>query len=157
MCPLLSEAAARFAPSYPDVRLKFYHSSSINELAEMIHDRKIDLALSYQPNPLPALVESTKLTSVPLCLIVHFDSPLAALPRISLQAANELPLVLLEYGMYVRGCIEELAEKNDVRLQPKAEANNSNLISQMVRTGKWSSISSPEIIRQISDLTVYLL
>lgn len=98
------------------------------------------------------LVESTKLTSVPLCLIVRSDSPLAALPRISLKAASELPLILLEYGMYVRGCIEKLAEKNDVRFQPKAEANNSSLILQMVRTGKWSSISFPEIIRQIKDL-----
>lgn len=153
LCPLLAEAASRFSPSYPDIRLKLYHSSSINELANMIHDRKIDLALSYQPTPLPTLVESTKLTSVPLCLIVRSDSPLAALPRISLKAASELPLVLLEYGMYVRGCIEKLAEKNDVRFQPKAEANNSSLILQMVRTGKWSSVSSPEIIRQIKDLT----
>lgn len=153
LCPLLVDCTSRFLQAYPDITLRLYHSSSINELADSVYNHRIDFALSYKPSPLSPLINTMDLMSVPLCLIVRSDSPLAVLQEVSLQAVNGLPLVLLENGMYLRKMIEKLATENGIVLQPKAEVNNSDLSLQMVRTGKWCSISLQKTVMQFPELT----
>lgn len=153
LCPLLVECVSGFSPLYPDVTLRLFHSSSINELADRVHDHRLDFALSYKSSPLSPLIETRELLSVPLCLIVREDSPLAVLREVSMQVVSELPLVLLESGMYLRRMIEKLAMENRVTLRPKAEVNNSDLSLQMVRTGRWCSVSLQKIVMQFPGLT----
>lgn len=152
LSPLLVACASRFSQTYPDILLRLFHFSSISELADRVHDHRIDFALSYKPSPLSPLIDTMELMSVPLCLIVKSDSPLAVLHEVSLRVVNELSLVLLENGMYLRKMIEKLAMDNGITLQPKAEVNNSNLSLQMVRTGKWCSISLQKTVIQFPDL-----
>lgn len=150
--PLLVECASHFSQAYPDIGLRLFHSSSINELADRVHDHRIDFALSYKPSPLSPLIDVRELMAVPLCLIVRSDSPLAVLHEVSLQTIRELPLVLLESGMYLRRMIEKLAAENGVALHPGAEVNNSDLSLQMVRTGRWCSISLRRTAMLFPDL-----
>ena len=152
LCPLLAGCASLFSQAYPDVTLHLFHSSSINELTERVHDHRIDFALSYQPSPLSPLIDTRELFSLPLCLIVRSDSPLALLPEVSLQMMDGWPLVLLESGMYLRQIIAKLAGDHHVALQPKAEVNSSNLLLQMVHTGRWCSISLQNAVAQFPDL-----
>ena len=152
LCPLLAECVSRFSQSYPDITLRLFHSSSINELADRVHDHRIDFALSYKPSPLSPLIDTVELLSVPLCLIVRSDSPLAVLHEVSLEVVSELPLVLLENGMYLRKMIEKLAIENNITLHPKSEVNNSALSLQMVCTGKWCSISLQKTVMQFPGL-----
>ena len=153
LCPLLAACVSRFSQTYPDITLRLYHSSSVNTLAEMVHDHRIDFALSYKPFPLSPLVDAEELFVVPLCMIVREGSPLATLHEITVQAVANLPLVLLENGMYLRGMIEKLAVENGVTLLPQVEVNSSNLLLQMVRMGRWCGILPREAIRQFPDLT----
>ena len=153
LCPLLVECASRFSQTYPDITLRLFYSSSINELADRVHDHSIDFALSYKPSPISSLIDTMDLLSVPLCLIVRSYSPLAVLHEISLQVVSELSLVLLEHGMYLRKMIDKLALENNITLRPKAEVNNSNLLLQMVCTGKWCSISLQKTVMLFPGLT----
>lgn len=152
LCPLLAACVSRFSQIYPDITLWLYHSSSVNELTEMVHDHRIDFAFSYKPFSLSPLIEAEELLTVPLCLIVRSGSPLAALHEMSIRTIAGLPLALLENGMYLRKIIDKLAAENSVVLQPKVEVNNSNLLLQIVSTGRWCGISPHEAIRQFPDL-----
>ena len=154
LCPMLAKCAASFSERYPDVRLSLIQSSSIYELTDMVHKHHIDFAFSYTHKTvsLSPLITATDLFRIPLCLVVDSKSPFAAFREITMAEVGKQDLALLENGTYLRKIIEKIANKNGVRLLPKSEINDSNLLLQLVRTGQWNTIGLREAAIQFSDL-----
>ena len=152
LCPMLAKCVVRFSKEYPDIKLILTQSTSINDMAIMLRENKVDFALAYKLDIFSSLTEEIDLFQDPLCLIVNQRSPLASLQRVSIQALTHYPLALLNSGSHTRNMIEKMATQNGISLQPMAEINDTNLLLQMVRTGDWISILSQHSVDNHSEL-----
>ena len=105
---LLNHCVLNFTRAFPEAELSIVYSHSVLELVELINSNKLDFALSYNPQDVSALTESTEYASLPLCVIAHEHHPVAVRKRFSLADLNEFPLVFLEKELYTRKVIDRM-------------------------------------------------
>ena len=74
---LLNHCVLNFTRAFPEAELSIVYSHSVLELVELINSNKLDFALSYNPQDVSALTESTEYASLPLCVIAHEHHPVA--------------------------------------------------------------------------------
>lgn len=149
LIPTLSD----FIERYPDVQLQLHHSSSARELAGLVLEDKIDIALTFLPGSLSPLLESHELFSSDLKIMIAEKGRQAYGSSMSLKEMERKPIVLPQTGTYIRSLIDELAMRYKLNLRPSAETNDSTLLMQMVQTGHWISIGTDTSISQSPELT----
>lgn len=148
---LLIPAISEFTQLYPDFRLQLHHSSSARELANLVLEDKIDMALTFLPGNISPLLDCQILFQSQL-KIMTVRKDMEGYDSMSLKDIEQRPMVLPPMGTYIRTVIDELAMRYKINIRLCAETNDSNTLVQMVRTGNWISIATDTSIGQYSDL-----
>lgn len=149
---MLIQSLSAFADRYPEIRLQLQHSSSARELASLVLEDKVDMALTFLPGRISPLLESQVLFQSELKIMVA-DCSDCNDRSMSLKDMECKPIVLPPMGTYIRTVIEELAMLYKFNLRPNAETNDSTLLVQMVKTGNWISIGTSTSIKQYPELS----
>lgn len=149
---MLIQSLSVFADRYPDVQLRLHHSSSARELASLVLEDKVDMALTFLPGNISPLLESHELFQSELKIMVAKYSNQSG-ASMSLKDMECKPIVLPPMGTYIRTVIEELAVRYKLNLKPNAETNDSTLLLQMVKSGNWISIGTSTSITQYPELS----
>lgn len=149
---MLIQSLSVFADRYPEVQLRLHHSSSARELASLVLEDKVDMALTFLPGNISPLLESHELFQSELKIMVAKHSNQSG-ASMSLKDMECKPIVLPPMGTYIRTVIEELAVRYKLNLKPNAETNDSTLLLQMVKSGNWISIGTSTSITQYPELS----
>lgn len=149
---MLIESIRVFADMYPEIQLQLHHSSSARELAGLVLEDKVDMALTFLPGNISPLLESRALFQSELKIMVAKCNNQDGI-SMSLKDMECKPIVLPPMGTYMRTIIEELAMRYKLNLKPNAETNDSTLLVQMVKSGNWISIGTSTSITQYRELS----
>ena len=150
--PLLNICVLKFTKAFPKAELSIVYSHSVLELVELINSNKLDFALSYNPQDVSALTESTEYACMPLCVIVHENHPVAIRKHFSLSDLNEFPVIFLDKELYTRKVIDRMLAQYKVKVKPQIEVNSTPLLLDMLRTGHWISILPQDMTVSSPDL-----
>lgn len=149
---MLIESIRVFADMYPEIQLQLHHSSSARELAGLVLEDKVDMALTFLPGNISPLLESRALFQSELKIMIAKCNNQDGI-SMSLKDMECKPIVLPPMGTYMRTIIEELAMRYKLNLKPNAETNDSTLLVQMVKSGNWISIGTSTSITQYTELS----
>ena len=150
--PLLNICVLKFTKAFPKAELSIVYSHSVLELVELINSNKLDFALSYNPQDVSALTESTEYACMPLCVIVHENHPVAIRKHFSLSDLKECPVIFLDKELYTRKVIDRMLAQYKVKVKPQIEVNSTPLLLDMLRTGHWISILPQDMTVSSPDL-----
>ncbi len=149
---ILISSISVFTEKYPDIRLQLHHSSSARELANLVLEDKVDIALTFLPGNMSPLLDYKVLFQSKL-KIMTAKRGMRDSCSVSLKEIEQKPIVLPPMGTYIRTVIDDLTIRYKLNMQPCAETNDSTTLVQMVRTGKWISIGTDTSICQYPDLS----
>lgn len=149
---LLIQSLSSFTELYPDIQFRLYHSSSARELANLVLEDKVDMALTFMPGKISTLLESIILFQSELKIMIANRNNTEN-GSMSLRNMECKSIVLPPMGTYMRTVIEELAVRYKLNLKPNAETNDYTLLIQMVKSGKWISIGTGSSIEQYPELS----
>lgn len=129
----LTMAMQRFCPQYPDIHFDIRFECA-NELAEMLRNREIDFALTYNMPDKDAMIEEVPLFDARLCAVVADGHPLANLKEVHLSQLKAFLTAIPAHGMNSRTVIDDLLRKHGVDLQPFMEINELYTMIHMVKS-----------------------
>ncbi len=138
---VLTEGIMHFIKSFPGIKLEIIYKT-VDELLELLRDRKVDFVLSYKPLCKAPDIEAMHLFNSTLALVVSKEHPLAERNRIKLQELQDKPLLLPSKGLQARTMLDMLTERTGVELLSSLELNETNILLQMVATGHYATILS---------------
>ncbi|MBQ5888989.1 MAG: LysR family transcriptional regulator [Bacteroidaceae bacterium] len=138
---VLTEGIMHFIKSFPGIKLEIIYKT-VDELLELLRDRKVDFVLSYKPLCKAPDIEAMHLFNSTLALVVSKEHPLAERNRIKLQELQDKPLLLPSKGLQARTMLDMLTERTGVELSSSLELNETNILLQMVATGHYATILS---------------
>ncbi len=132
-----------FKLACPRARLVIMEGFS-NHVTEWLVSGRADLALVYNPEPLPAL-EIVPLRDEPLCLI----SPIGAAPvgPLTLRQLSAYPLVIPPRGQVFRKRLEEAAAMAGVQLRVDWEVSSVGAILDLVAAGLGHAALGADVLR----------
>ena len=121
----------RFQAELPKARLAIVEGFSVH-ITEWLAAGRVDLALIYNPQPLPAL-EITPVLQEPLCLVGAAGSLRG--PTLALKDVARYPLVMPQWGHTFRQLMEHQAALTGVKLHVAWEVSSVPTILDLVRSG----------------------
>ena len=119
----------------------------MNELLDLLKERKLDLILSYRPDDEDNQIEFVPLFDSNLSVIVNYNHPLVAQREVSLELLKQYPLVLPSVGSQARTMIDRLLASRHVQLTPQIEISSMTIMMNLVETGHWIAVMSEMLIR----------
>ena len=142
---VLTEGVICFLREFPGIKLEIIYKT-VDELLELLRERKVDFVLSYKP-----LCEANDIDSMPLfenalALVVSKEHPLATRKYIRLKELEGMTLLLPSKGLQARTMLEKLTEREGVKLHSSLELNETNILLQMVATGHYATILSTSAV-----------
>ncbi len=143
---LLTSTIISFSKQYPNIKLVVI-SRPVNELLDLLKERKLDLILSYRPDEDDSQIEFFPLFDSNLSVIVNYNHPLVAQREVSLELLKQYPLVLPSVGSQARSMIDKLLDSRHVRLTPQIEITSMTIMMNLVETGHWIAVMSEMLIR----------
>lgn len=148
---LLTSTLISFSKQYPNIKLVVI-SRPVNELLDLLKERKLDLILSYRPDDEDSQIEFFPLFDSNLSVIVNYNHPLIAQREVSLEMLKQYPLVLPSVGSQARAMIDRLLNSRHVNLAPQIEISSMTIMMNLVETGHWIAVMSEMLIRGHSQL-----
>lgn len=122
---LLDEASQNFLKQYPDMKLMVRVESMDKLLNELSH-RELDIVITYRPTRRTDNIESTKLFSSELSVVMSDTNPLAAKKSINLKEdLKHYHVVMPDVGMQSRYLIDHLAGR--IGYKPKVSITTDNI------------------------------
>ncbi len=143
---LLTSTIISFSKQYPNIKLVVV-SRPVNELLDLLKERKLDLILSYRPDDEDNQIEFFPLFDSNLSVIVNYNHPLVAQREVSLELLKQYPLVLPSVGSQARTMIDRLLTSRHVQLTPQIEISSMTIMMNLVETGHWIAVMSEMLIR----------
>ena len=143
---LLTSTIISFSKQYPNIKLVVV-SRPVNELLDLLKERKLDLILSYRPDDEDNQIEFVPLFDSNLSVIVNYNHPLVAQREVSLELLKQYPLVLPSVGSQARTMIDRLLASRHVQLTPQIEISSMTIMMNLVETGHWIAVMSEMLIR----------
>lgn len=143
---LLTSTIISFSKQYPNIKLVVI-SRPVNELLDLLKERKLDLILSYRPDDDDSQIEFFPLFDSNLSVIVNYNHPLIAQREVSLEMLKQYPLVLPSVGSQARTMIDRLLNSRHVNLAPQIEISSMTIMMNLVETGHWIAVMSEMLIR----------
>ena len=143
---LLTSTIISFSKQYPNIKLVVV-SRPVNELLDLLKERKLDLILSYRPDDEDNQIEHFPLFDSNLSVIVNYHHPLIAQREVSLELLKQYPLVLPSVGSQARTMIDRLLASRHVELSPQIEISSMTIMMNLVETGHWIAVMSEMLIR----------
>ena len=142
---VLTEGVLEFMKLYPAIKLEICYKT-VNELLQLLQERKLDFILSYKPLSDVSEVESTPLFENVLSVVVAKDHPLATRNKIKLSELQPYKLVLPSVGLQARMMLDRLMEKKDFKLTSHVELNETNILLQLVAKGGYITVLSTSAV-----------
>ena len=142
---LLRNTVPKFLTLYPNIKLNILYKT-VSELIEMVKKREVDFALSYKPVWAQRNIESKDLFKTHLSVIVHKEHLLSTAKEISIDQIKQYPLALPSKGLHARSILDASLFANRIKLYPKIELNEANILLRLVDTGDWITILSSSTI-----------
>ena len=138
---LFSDTVKEFLKKYPGVNLKIYYKPAA-ELYEMLVKGDIDFFIAFKPAQLHADVESEELFSTRLSAVMRKDNPLAERKSLSLKDLERHGVALPGSGLQARKAFEKFVNVDTSGLNVKVEANDPDIIMDLVETTNLITILS---------------
>jgi LysR family cyn operon transcriptional activator len=142
---VLTEGVICFLKEFPGIKLEIIYKT-VDELLELLRERKVDFVLSYKPLCKAPDIDSMPLFENALALVVSKVHPLAARKDIKLQELVGKPFLLPSKGLQARTMLDRLAERAGIELHSSLELNETNILLQMVATGHYATILSTSAV-----------
>lgn len=130
--PLLKETVLQFMKQYPGVKLNIC-CHSMETLLNMLHEERIDMALSYKPSSVHPGIDSHILFDNQLAVAVADTHPLAERSVVRLADLEKFPLALPAKGLQARNSFDRIIEGLDYRFEVRLEINEVNVLIDLVR------------------------
>lgn len=131
--PLLKETVLQFMKQYPGVKMNIC-CHSMETLLNMLHEHKIDVALSYKPYMIQSDIDSHILFDNRLAVIVSDTHPLAKKSVVRLSELEKYPIALPAKGLQARNTFDRIVEGLDYRFNVRLEINEVNVLIDLVRS-----------------------
>ena len=142
---VLTEGVICFIKEFPGIKLEIIYKT-VDELLELLRERKVDFVLSYKPLCDAPDIDSMLLFENTLALVVSKEHPLAGRTDIKLQELVGKTLLLPSKGLQARTMLDRLTEKEGIELHSSLELNETNILLQMVATGHYATILSTSAV-----------
>ena len=142
---VLTEGIIHFMKEFPNIKLEVIYKT-VDELLELLRDRKVDFVLSYKPLCKAPDIDSMHLFDSALALVVSRDHPLSVRNKIKLHELVGKQLLLPSKGLQARTMLDMLTERTGVELLSGLELNETNILLQMVATGHYATILSTSAV-----------
>ncbi|MCB9018201.1 MAG: LysR substrate-binding domain-containing protein [Paludibacteraceae bacterium] len=141
----LSSIILRFMKEYPNIKIEILYNPA-HELPEMLKNRDIDFALSFNSAFVDEQIEVTDLFDGQLCAIVQEKHPIAICKQISIKDLRQHLLALPSKGLNARSFLDEILEDCKTTLDPHLEMNDVNMLLQLVEDSHFATILSKTTI-----------
>lgn len=130
----LPEVISAFIKQYPEVALHM-HQGTPTQIAEMAADGTVDFAIATE-----ALEQFGDLVMMPCyrwnrCVIVPQGHPLSRLPKLTLEALAEHPIVTYVFGFTGRSKLDEAFSQRGLEPKVVFTAADADVIKTYVRLG----------------------
>ena len=142
---VLTEGVICFLKEFPGIKLEIIYKT-VDELLELLRERKVDFILSYKPLCEAPDIDSMLLFENTLALVVAKEHPLAVRKDIKLKELEGKILLLPSKGLQARTMLDRLTEKEGIELHSSLELNETNILLQMVATGHYATILSTSAV-----------
>lgn len=136
---LMPDLLAQCARQFPHIR-PVLHDQVQRLNVESVRSGEVDFGIVVEPGEMDDL-ECLPLLDDGFWLICRDDHPLAALPAVSWQQLEGLPLVLLDYSSGSRPIIDRILLAQGVRCPVAQQLGHSSSVFQMVQAGIGISVS----------------
>ena len=130
--PLLKETVLHFMKQYPGVKMNIC-CHSMDTLLNMLHEQRIDMALSYKPTYTYPDIDSHILFDNRLAVVVADTHPLAEKSTVRLADLEKYPFALPAKGLQARNTFDRIIDGLDYRFEVRLEINEVNLLIDLVR------------------------
>lgn len=130
--PLLKETVLAFMKEYPGVKMNIC-CHSMETLMKMLHEERIDMALSYKPSMVAQDIDSHILFDNRLAVLVSDSHPLAQMSSIRLSELEKFPFALPAKGLQARNTFDRIIDGGDYRFDIRLEINEVNLLIDIVK------------------------
>lgn len=144
--PLLKETVLLFMKQYPGVKMNIC-CHSMETLLNMLHEHRIDMALSYRPSIIRADIDSHILFDNRLAVVVADTHPLAKKCSIRLSDLERYALALPAKGLQARNTFDRIIDGLDYRFNVRLEINEVNVLIDLVR-------ASNNLVTVLSEVAV---
>lgn len=148
---LLSSTLQAFARNYPAVKLEV-QIRSMQELMQRLHQRSIDIALSYKPLKTYPGIDSYKLFDNRLAVVVSNTHPLSTVGSISLRDLQRHPLILPMKGMQARDTFDHAVDNSSYVYDVRMELDSVTLLLDLVASSHWATLLSQATARRHSGV-----
>ena len=142
---VLTEGVICFLKEFPGIKLEIIYKT-VDELLELLRERKVDFILSYKPLCDAPDIDSMQLFENALAVVVSKEHPLAPRKDIKLHELVGKTLLLPSKGLQARTMLDRLTEKEGIELHSSLELNETNILLQMVATGHYATILSTSAV-----------
>ena len=105
----------------------------MEELMEMLSDRKIDFVLAFRPVVPYSDIESHIIFDNNLSAIVSMNHPLAKKDKVTLDDLAKYDIALPSKGLQARNAFDRLEEQYHARFHVRIELNEVNILLKLVR------------------------
>lgn len=147
---LMAGTIRDFMTGYPGVKLNVFYEP-MDELTEMLLNRKIDFAMAFTPSIPNEALEIEELFEVPLSIIMRKDHPLAEKQTLTVRDLRSFGLVLPAKGMQSRKALDRLMDINTLKV--RAEINAPIIILDIVANTDTLTIVSEVALETRGGLT----
>jgi DNA-binding transcriptional LysR family regulator len=148
---LVARLAMPFQVRHPNVRLTVLGRNS-NALLELLHQREIDIGVTYLSNEPLGDVSSIPLFRERFLLLTTPEGPLGYADRVTWQEAGNVPLCLFERDLQNRRIIDSILRSIGTEPKPMMETDSMLALISYVRLGNTASIV-PNSAMETVDLT----
>lgn len=148
--PILTETILSFTKEYPKIKLNIFYRT-MNELMEMLRERKVDFALAFKPTAPAEGIESHILFQNKLSAVVGKFHPLASRTEVTLHDLERYELALPSKGLQSRNAFDSILPP-DSDLKVKIELNEVNILLKLIRQSMMVSILAEATIHGEHDV-----
>jgi DNA-binding transcriptional LysR family regulator len=149
--PLVAKLTMPFQSRHPEIRFSVLSRSS-NVLLNLLHQREIDVGVTYLSNEPIGDVSAIPLYREQYLLLTTPEGPLGYADRVTWTQAGELPLCLLERDMQNRRTIDSILRRAGVEPTPMMETDSMVALIAHVRLGQLATIVPNSALESV-DLT----
>lgn len=129
--PILTETILSFMKQYPKIKLNIFYKP-MNELMDLLKERKVDFVLAFRPTMQVEGVESHILFQNYLAAIVSDNHPLAMKERVTIPDLQRFDLALPSKGLQARNALENIISPHDT-FRVHIELNEVNILLKLIR------------------------
>lgn len=146
----LAGLLATFHHDHPHVEITLTAGNS-DELAQALHDGRIDLAIVGLGSTNPPGLNLHVITEEPLVAAVPHTHPLACKRALTFAALARYPVICLPAGTGLRACLDEACHEARVTLRVQFEAGDPRMLAQLAAEGLGIAIVPRSITDARSD------